>query len=70
MGDVLSGIRKMLLIEDKVSRMERDMATLVQDVRDLRKGLGLMSDRIADMEGYLRGATRTPFGEKPTLPDR
>jgi hypothetical protein len=67
MSDVLSGIKKMLVIEDKVGRMERDMDMLAEDVRDLRKGLGSVSDRVSDVEGYLRAATQTPFGDKPKL---
>jgi hypothetical protein len=67
MSDVLSGIKKMLVIEDKVGRMERDMDSLSEDVRDLRKGLGGVSDRVSDLEGYMRAATQTPFGEKPKL---
>jgi hypothetical protein len=67
MSDVLSGIKKMLVIEDKVGRMERDMDALTEDVRDLRKGLGAVSDRVSDVEGYLRAATQTPFGDKPKL---
>jgi hypothetical protein len=67
MSDVLSGIKKMLVIEDKVGRMERDMDSLSEDVRDLRKGLGGVSDRVSDLEGYMRAATRTAFGDKPKL---
>jgi hypothetical protein len=67
MSDVLSGIKKMLVIEDKVGRMERDMDLMAEDVRDLRKGLGSVSDRVSDVEGYLRAATQTPFGDKPKL---
>lgn len=67
MSDVLSGIKKMLVIEDKVGRMERGMDLLADDVRDLRKGLGSVSDRVSDVEGYLRAATQTPFGDKPKL---
>lgn len=67
MSDVLSGIKKMLVIEDKVGRMERDMDALTDDIRDLRKGLASVSDRVSDLEGFLRGATRAPFGDKPKL---
>lgn len=69
MSDVLSGIKKMLVIEDTVGRMDRDMDSLTQDVRDLRKSVGVVSDRVSDVEGYLRAATRTPFGDKPKLTD-
>ena len=70
MSDVLSGIKKMLLIEDTVKRMERDMDSLADDVRDLRRALSTVSDRISDVEGYLRAATRTPFDEKRRLADQ
>ena len=70
MGDVLSGIKKMLMIEDKVGRMEHDMVVLADDLRDMRKGLGHVSGRLSDVEGYLRAATQTPFGDKPRLAQR
>ncbi len=67
MGDVLSGIKKMLAIEEKVARMERDMDAMGKDARDLRKSVSMISDRVSDVEGYLRAATGTPFGEKPRI---
>lgn len=66
-SDVLSGVKKVLLIEDKVDRMERGLDDLASDVSDLRKGLAAIEQRVADMEGYLRAATRTPFGDRPRI---
>ena len=66
-GDVLAGVKKVLLIEDKVDRMERGLDNLASDVGDLRKGLAAIEQRVADMEGYLRAATRTPFGDRPRI---
>lgn len=66
-GDVLAGIKKVLLIEETVQRMEGSIDELARDVRDLRRDLSTVSQRVADMEGYLRAATRTPFGEKPRI---
>ena len=67
MGDVLSGIKKVLLIEETMGRVEKDIDGLREDIRDLRKNQAKLSDRLSDVEGYLRAATRTPFGEKPKL---
>ncbi len=67
MGDVLSGVKKVLLIEETMGRVEKDIDGLREDIRDLRKNQATLSDRLSDVEGYLRAATRTPFGEKPKL---
>ena len=67
MGDVLSGVKKVLLIEETVSRVEKDIDGLRDDIRDLRQNQSKLSDRLSDVEGYLRAATRTPFGDKPKL---
>jgi predicted nucleic acid-binding Zn-ribbon protein len=47
MGDVLSGIKKMLVFEDKVARMERDMDALADDVSDLRDVISAMNERVS-----------------------
>ena len=66
-GDVLAGIRKMLLIEETVGRIDKDMATLTDDLRALRRDHVTLGNRVSEIEGYLRAATRTPFGDKPRL---
>lgn len=66
-GDVLASIKKVLLIEETVQRMEGSIDSLATDVRDLRRDLSGLGQRLADMEGYLRAATRTPFGDKPRI---
>jgi hypothetical protein len=67
MSDVLAGVKKMLLIEETVARIDKDMDGLRTDLRELRSGQAHLSGRLSDVEGYLRAATRTPFGEKPRL---
>jgi hypothetical protein len=49
MSDVLSGIKKVLVIEDKVARMARDMDNMTLDVRDLRDVISAMNDRMGVM---------------------
>jgi hypothetical protein len=66
MGDVLAGIKKMLLIEETVARIDKDMDGLRSDMRELRNGQASLNGRVSDIEGYLRAATRTPF-DKPRL---
>lgn len=68
MGDVLTGIKKMLLIEESVARINQDMEGLRSDLRELRAGQAALNGRLSDVEGYLRAATQTPFGDKPRLP--
>jgi TolA-binding protein len=49
MGDILSGIKKVLVIEDKVTRMESDMDTMALDVRDLRNVIAGTNERMSQM---------------------
>ena len=67
MGDVLAGVKKMLLIEETVARIDKDINGLRTDLRDLRAGQAALNCRLSDLEGYLRAATRTPFGDRPRL---
>ena len=65
-GDVLSGIRKVLLIEDKVFRLEQDVKDLAQDVRRTRDYADSIDGRVKRIEGFIDGVAAAS-GQPPRL---
>lgn len=65
MGDILSGIKKVLVIEDKVARMETDMDTMANDVRDLRTVIANTNERMSQInERIVRMETKFEIYER------
>ena len=57
-GDILSGIRQVVLLQEHVSRLQRDVESLVQDVRRVREYAGDIDKRVARIEGMMEGYQR------------
>ena len=55
-GDVFSGIKQLLLIEDKVARLERDVVNLADDLRRTRDYADSIDKRVTHLEGFIAGA--------------
>lgn len=67
LGDILSGIKKVILLEENVGRLQRDLEILTQDVRRIRDYAAEIERRVIRIEGVMEGyqraasaATRTP----------
>ena len=54
-SDVLGGIKKILLIEEQVSRLDRDVQNLAQDVRRTKQYAEGIDGRVKRIEGFLDG---------------
>lgn len=67
LGDVWSGIRKMLLIEEAIGRMEKDIDTLGDDLRRTREYAETIDGRVSRIEGFLDGVAAAS-GQPPRLP--
>jgi hypothetical protein len=68
-GDILSGIRQVILLQEHVARLQRDVESLVHDVRRVREYAGDIDKRVARIEGVMEGyqrASATP--RRPRLP--
>jgi hypothetical protein len=65
-GDVLAGIRKVLLIEDQVARLERDVRDLAQDVRRTKDYADSIDGRVKRIEGFIDGVSAAS-GQPPRL---
>ena len=57
-GDILSGIRQVVLLQEHVGRLQRDVESLVQDVRRVREYAGDIDKRVARIEGMMEGYQR------------
>jgi hypothetical protein len=61
-GDILSGIRQVILLQENVARLQRDVESLVQDVRRIRDYAGEIDKRVARIEGVMEGVARASSG--------
>ena len=66
-GDILTGIKQVVLLQENVSRLQRDVETLAQDVRRIRDYAADVERRVIRIEGVMEGydraaaaANRTP----------
>lgn len=67
-GDILSGIRQVILLQENVARLQRDVESLAQDVRRLRDYAGDIDKRIARIEGVMEGVARASTVKPSRLP--
>ncbi len=65
-GDILSGIRQVILLQENVSRLQRDVESLAQDVRRIRDYAGEIDKRVARIEGVMEGVARASPATKPS----
>ncbi|MBA3669316.1 MAG: hypothetical protein H0W71_04540 [Sphingomonas sp.] len=58
MSDILSGIKQVILLQENVSRLQREVENLAQDVRRVRDYAGEIDKRVARIEGVMEGVAR------------
>lgn len=66
-GDILSGVKKVLLLEESVGRIEKSFEKLSEDVRRTRDYADSIDRRVARLEGFIEGATAAS-GQQARLP--
>jgi len=57
-GDILTGIKQVILLQENVARLQRDVEGLAQDVRRIRDYAGDIDKRVARIEGVMEGYGR------------
>jgi TPP-dependent indolepyruvate ferredoxin oxidoreductase alpha subunit len=67
LGDVLSGVKKVLLLEESVARIEKNFDKLGEDVRRTRDYADSIDRRVTRLEGFIEGATAAS-GQQARLP--
>ncbi len=55
-GDILVGIKKVLLLQESVARMEKNFDNLSADVRRTRDYAESIDRRVTRLEGFIEGA--------------
>ena len=61
-GDILSAIKQVILLQENVGRLQRDVELLAQDVRRIRDYAGDIDKRVARIEGVMEGFSRASAG--------
>ena len=67
-GDALKALKKVILIEDNVLRMQSDIGDLAGEITRVRDYAGSIDRRVARLEGVLQGASMAR-GSPPALPE-
>lgn len=57
-GDILSGLRQVVLLQENVSRLQQDVQVVAQDLKRLRNYTGEIDRRVARIEGVMKGYLR------------
>ena len=57
-GDILAGIRQVILLQENVASLQREVETLTHDVRRIRDYAGEIDRRVARIEGVMEGYQR------------
>jgi len=60
-------LKSLMLMGERFDGLERRLATVADDLAALSQSHVRVSERVAELEGYLRAATGTPFGDKPRI---
>ncbi|WP_310467500.1 hypothetical protein [Sphingomonas sp.] len=61
-GDILTGIKQVILLQENVARLQKDVENLAQDVRRIRDYAGGIDQRVARIEGVIEGFGRATAG--------
>ncbi len=60
LGDALKALKTVLLIEENVSRLQQDVASLTDEVRRIRDYAGEIDKRVVRIETMIEMSTRQP----------
>ncbi|MEO7865715.1 MAG: hypothetical protein ABIR63_07620 [Sphingomicrobium sp.] len=70
-GDILTGIKQVILLQENVARLQRDVENLAQDVRRVRDYAGTIDQRVARIEGVMEGYGRAAaMSRQPRIPKK
>ena len=60
-------LKSIMLATERFDAIDEKMKTVAADQAALARSHAELAQRVADIEGFLRAATGTPFGDKPRL---
>ena len=61
---VFAVIKSVMLMHERFDGLDKRVQRLDGDLTDLSRSHAALAQRLSDVEGYLRAATGTPFGER------
>lgn len=68
-SDLLAGIKQVVLLQENVSRLQRDVENLAKDVRRIRDYAGEIDKRVVRIEGIMDGYARAGGGRRELPPE-
>lgn len=60
-------VKSVMLMQERFDGLDQRIKRLDGDLTDLGRSHSTLAQRVANIEGYLRAATGTPFGDKPRI---
>lgn len=60
-------LKSIMLVTERFDAINEKVKTVASDQSALSRSHADLALRVADIDGYLRAATGTPFGDKPRL---
>lgn len=64
-GDILAGIKQVILLQENVARLQKDIEDLARDVGRIRDYAGDIDRRVARIEGVMEGYGRAAVQARP-----
>ncbi|HEX6741523.1 MAG TPA: hypothetical protein VF079_07000 [Sphingomicrobium sp.] len=69
LGDALAALKNVMLLYDRMERVQKDVERLTGDLRDTNKWIAEIDRRVARIEGVMEGYQRASSGNRrPRLP--
>lgn len=56
LGDAFAALRRIILIDANIEKLERNVGNLSDNVDGLALGLSALRDRVSRLEGFIEGA--------------
>lgn len=60
-------LKSLMLMGERFDGLERRIAVVSDDLSALARSQVRLSERVAEIEGYLRAATGAPYSQNPRL---
>jgi prefoldin subunit 5 len=67
LGEALAALRKVILLDDNVARLQQDVADLANEIRRIREYAAVIDRRVGVLEGTIHGYNMAR-AEQPRLP--
>lgn len=66
LGDALAALKNVMLLQERLESVQKDVERLTGDVRDLSRYAVEIDKRVARIEGVMEGVARASAAAKPS----